>query len=67
MPIAAKPLIPLVHRGCLASNSVQLRSYSLNRFAMRVAHNVAVNFKCGACVCVPELSLDNFRRGSGVE
>jgi hypothetical protein len=66
-PIAAKLLILLVHRDCMASNSVQLRSYSLDRFPMRIAHNVTVNLKRGACICVPELPLDNFRCGTGVE
>ena len=51
----------------MASNSVQLCSYSLDRFPMRIAHNVTVNLKRGACICVPELPLDNFRRGTGVE
>jgi len=66
-PIAAKLLIPLVHCDWLASNSVQLCSYSLDRFPMRIAHNVTVNLKRGACICVPKLPLDNFRRGTGVE
>jgi len=66
-PIAAKLLIPLVHRDCLASNSVQLRSHPLDRFPMCIAHNVTVNLKRGACIGMPKLSLNNFRRGAGVE
>ena len=66
-PIAAKLLIPLVHRDGLASNSVQLCSYSLDCFPMCIAHNVTVNLKRSACIGVPKLSLDNFWRGAGVE
>jgi len=50
-PIAAKLLIPLVQCDWLASNSVQLCSYSLDRFPIRIAHNVTVNLKRGACIC----------------
>jgi hypothetical protein len=62
-PDAAKLLIFLVHRYWLASSSVHLRGYSLDCFPVRVTHNMAVNLKRGARICVPKLPLDNFGRG----
>jgi hypothetical protein len=42
-PNAAKSLNLLVHCGRLASNSVQPRSYFLDRFPVRVAYDMPVN------------------------
>jgi hypothetical protein len=42
-PNAAKSLNLLVHSGRLASNSVQPRSYFLDRFPVRVTYDMPVN------------------------
>src|SRR5579863_846830 len=66
-PNAAKSLILLIDCGRRASNSVQNRGYFLDRFPMRVSHDMTVNLKRGAGVGMAELPLHDFGVGSRIE
>jgi hypothetical protein len=64
IPNAARSLIPLIHSGGRASNSLENRAYFLDHFPMRVSHDTPVNFKCGAGVGMAKLPSHDLGVGS---